>query len=71
MSENCPVPVHENNSGTIVLANKGKFDKSAKHIEVAYKFVAISLVYLRMECYFALFTVIYLGIQYKITIIYI
>ncbi|KAK7590678.1 hypothetical protein V9T40_002291 [Parthenolecanium corni] len=35
-----PIPIYEDNSGAVVLANKGKFTKRAKHIEVAYNFVA-------------------------------
>lgn len=35
-----PVPVYEDNSSALILANKGKFTKRGKHIEVAYKFVA-------------------------------
>lgn len=35
-----PALVFEDNSGAVVLAQKGKFTKRAKHIEVAYHFVA-------------------------------
>lgn len=35
-----PIPVFEDNSSAIALANKGKFEKRGKHIEVSYKFVA-------------------------------
>ncbi|KAK7590538.1 hypothetical protein V9T40_002151 [Parthenolecanium corni] len=36
---NKPISIFEDNSSAIVLANKGKFTKKGKHIEVAYKFV--------------------------------
>lgn len=35
-----PIVVFEDNSSAITLANKGKFAKPGKHIEVSYKFVA-------------------------------
>lgn len=40
VSFDSPIPIYEDNSGAVVLASKGKFTKRAKHIEVAYNFVA-------------------------------
>ncbi len=34
------MPVYDNNLCAVILANKGKFMKRVKHIEVPYKFVA-------------------------------
>lgn len=35
-----PITVYEDNSGAIILAQKGKFSKNSKHIDVSYHFVA-------------------------------
>lgn len=43
------VPIFEDNSSAITLANKGKFVKKGKHIEVLYKFVA-DYVAKRVHC---------------------